>query len=174
MAVDLWLNWDRIHEGPESTVSELVYAEGGKRIIFLLEDQARAVKVPGKTRIPAGLFEFKLRTDSPKFKKYYTDDWTKDWFKGMPWLVDIKGDGEGFEKMLFEYVYLHPGLDEKDSEGCGITGLEFQRKADGNYQVKPGTSRPAFKKVCTEVIYPVLLDTVPGRVFVTVSDARLK
>lgn len=152
---------NRFAEGDESTISTLDEAgEGGRRICYILEDQYQPVKVPGETRIPPGRYRITLREDSPKFAHYY-DRW--DWYEGMPWLNDVP---------LFTYIYYHPGIDDDDSEGCGLTGMEYVTTTDGNYMIKAGTSRLAFERLCREFIYPAILER-GEEVWVTVREADL-
>ena len=73
---------------------------------FTLEDQSQKVKVPGETRIPAGLYELKLRTEGgmhPKYAARFTEH------RGMLHLIDVPN---------FEYIYIHVGLDDDDTNGC--------------------------------------------------------
>lgn len=161
----------RLKETLRSTVAELL-DERSERICFYLEDGAQVgEKVAGQTRIPAGRYELVLRTDSAKFARYYIDPWTKDWFKGMPHYVDVAGDGAGFENVSFKYVMAHPGTTVKDTDGCPLTGGEYVRGASGDFEIKGGTSRPAFKKLC--LAFYAHLDA--GRhVFVTVTEDALE
>ena len=160
--------WERFSEGPDSTIALLLDDEL-ERICYLLEDQGQpGPKIPGETRIPPGLYRMAVRPDSPKFAHYY-ERWA--WFRGMPWLHDVEGDGEGFEIMGFSFVYLHPGIDDDDSAGCGLTGLEFEPTVDGDYRIKPGTSRLAFEKVC-KLVYPIVLDS-DDELLIRVTEDRL-
>lgn len=71
------------------------------------EDEARAVKVAGETRIPAGSYEVQLRTESPMADRYR--ERFGEEHRGIPWLQDVPG---------FTYVYLHVGNDDDDTDGC--------------------------------------------------------
>lgn len=159
---------ERFGEGPDSSISELVDGQD-EHIIYVVEDQYQQKKVPKQTRIPVGLYELDVRPDSPKFAHYY-DRW--DWFRGMPWIRDVEGDGEGFELMQFSWVYYHPGADDEDSWGCPITGLRYEETIRGDFRIVPGTSRPAFEKLC-KLVYPIVLDTPEDRLFVRVTDHRV-
>lgn len=75
------------------------------------EDEFRSVKVAGETRIPAGTYEIKLRTDSPMANRY-RDRFGRD-HKGIPWLQDVPN---------FKFIYLHVGNDEADTDGCILVG----------------------------------------------------
>lgn len=71
---------------------------------YTLEDEYRALKVPGETRIPAGSYDVGLRF-SPKFSPRLGHD--------ALWVQDVKN---------FQYILLHPGNSEKDTEGCILLG----------------------------------------------------
>ena len=90
--------------------------KGDKISMFTLEDEGREVKVPGETRIPAGVYELKWNTTGGKNATYKKD--FPDIHKGM---IEITGINNG--KMKFEAVYIHVGNFEKDTEGCPLVGL---------------------------------------------------
>jgi len=77
---------------------------------FVLEDEKRAVKVAGETRIPAGLYQVALRTEGSLHEKYRQrfDD-----HQGMLWLKDVPG---------FEWIYIHIGNTDDDTAGCLLVG----------------------------------------------------
>lgn len=157
----------RFGTGSESTISNIRQEadEGGEALGFILEDQYQTVKVPGETCIPVGRYRILLRTDSPKFAHYY-DRW--DWYRGMPWLQEVeREDGS----MSFTYVYIHPGTDDDDSSGCLICGEEYVETTDGNWQIKRGTSRPAFEKIC-KLIYAAMSDR-DEEVWITIDEEQL-
>lgn len=82
----------------------------GKVRAFTLEDEARAVKEAGETRIPAGTYEIKLRTVSPMAARYKL---RFPWHRGMLWLQDVPG---------FTFIYIHIGNDDDDTAGCILVG----------------------------------------------------
>lgn len=83
----------------------------GRFCCFTLEDQPQpGAKVAGETRIPAGVYTMKLRTEGrlhAKFSELYPEH------RGMLWLQDVPG---------FEWIYLHPGTTERDTAGCILVG----------------------------------------------------
>jgi hypothetical protein len=89
----------------------------GKYFCFTLEDTFRHKKEAGITRIPAGKYEIKLRKGSPMADRYLKNYGTE----GMLHLQDVPG---------FEYVYIHIGNTDEDSEGCILVGsmLRFDVK----------------------------------------------
>ena len=78
---------------------------------FTLEDEYRATKVPGHTRIPAGRYQIKRRFNSPKFGHY--DEKYSPWHHGMLWLQDVPD---------FTFIYIHPGNRHEDTAGCILVG----------------------------------------------------
>lgn len=107
------------------------------------EDEYRAVKVHGETRIPAGTYKLSL-TNSPKFsKEYYRDEngyliSAKDWQSGTP---EIKNRYRWMHELItvenvtnFSRVLWHWGNDDLDTDGCYLVGCVFgksKNKRDG-------------------------------------------
>lgn len=121
--------------GLDSTLGRL-YVDGvpSRRFeCFTLEDERRTEKVAGETCIPPGSYEIKLRHGSPKFGKY---DQRWEWHNGMLWLQDVPD---------FEYVYIHPGNDDDDTDGCIIPGQVPIILPDGEFEVRK--SRDAYAEV---------------------------
>lgn len=103
----------RFSSGPVSTLGLLMAGSGemGKSFrCFTLEDEHRAEKVPGHTRIPAGRYEIRLRTQGGMHSRYSQK---YPWHRGMLWLQDVPG---------FEWIYIHPGNKHEHTEGCILVG----------------------------------------------------
>ena len=99
---------------------------------YVVEDEIRAVKVKGETAIPYGIYNLGLR-QSPKFSKaflwsdarnllikpaskykYFEDGFKDDWRPhDLIWLKNVPN---------FEYVLIHWGNTDDDTEGCLIVG----------------------------------------------------
>ena len=118
--------------GLDSTIGRL-YVDGvpkRKFECFTLEDERRKVKVKGETCIPPGTYEIKLRHGSPKYGKF-DERW--DWHHGMLWLQEVPD---------FEYVYIHPGNDDDDTDGCILVGQVPVVMPDGEFKI--AKSRDAY------------------------------
>jgi len=83
----------------------------GERYCYTLEDEFRAVKVPGETRIPAGIYEIKLRAAGGMHPKYAA---RFPFHRGMLWIQEVPG---------FEYIYIHIGNTDDDTNGCILVGM---------------------------------------------------
>lgn len=122
--------------GLDSTLGELRTADGRVQC-FTLEDERRKVKVPGETCIPEGHYAIDVRHGSPKFGKY-DERW--DWHDGMLWLRDVPG---------FEFVYIHPGNTDDDTDGCPLVGEVPVALPDGEFAVQRSVA--AYKALYTHV-----------------------
>lgn len=83
---------------------------------FTAEDGHHDVKIKGETRIPAGTYPIRPRTEGGMIQRYKK---RFSWHKGMLHLQDVPG---------FQYVYIHVGNDEKDTEGCILVGRSADRQ----------------------------------------------
>ncbi len=92
----------RFEFGKDETLSK-VYIDG-IFICYAIEDETRAVKVKGETAIPEGTYKVGLR-HSPKFSPKTGH--------GMLWVKDVPG---------FEFILIHTGNTDDDTEGCLILG----------------------------------------------------
>lgn len=91
-----------------------------------VEDEERAVKVHGETRIPNGIYECEL-TFSPKFSSsYYVSKKTGEILKApseeydLPHKLITLKNVPGFSRVLW-----HWGNTDDDTEGCYIVGSEI-------------------------------------------------
>lgn len=126
---------------------------------FILEDEEREEKVPGKTRIPEGVYEIKLREeDSPMNKKYF--ERYPNLHKGMLWLQDVPG---------FEYIYIHIGNKHEHTDGCLLTGDSLASNAQGAGGVGyVGNSGQAYKR-----LYPKVVEALDkgNKVYITITSS---
>lgn len=102
---------DRYISSNEATLSR-IYVDGFPQC-FGLEDEYRAVKAPGETRIPAGEYQITLRAWGGFHERYAEDRRIRDIHIGMLWVRDVPN---------FEYILIHVGNTEKDTDGCLIVG----------------------------------------------------
>ena len=102
---------------------------------FTVEDTLRPFgeKIYGKTCIPAGVYDLKLRKVGGFYNRL-----RNTYPQGVPHLQDVPD---------FKYVLIHPGNSPADTEGCilPVTTLN-SKKGCGKY------SRVAFKKIYPELI----------------------
>jgi hypothetical protein len=141
------LRLDRVQSDAESTLGKL-WVLAAPVAVFLAwscEDGYRAVKVPGETRIPAGIYALGLKPlGTSRFDAKYTARFGAAFHKGMVEIRDVPG---------FEGVLLHIGNTEKDTAGCVLIGAAWGRDAGGHYQVLQ--SETAYRRV-----YPMLRDAL--------------
>lgn len=148
------LRLQRIATGPEATLGVLHDVTFDPRFVcYTLEDQPNEPKVPGETRIPAGHYQIKYRNEGGmigRYKKRFP------WHKGMLWLQDVPG---------FEWVYLHVGNKDDDTDGCILTGDGQISNVEERGQVT--SSVAAYRR-----LYMLITDELDagGEVWITVED----
>jgi len=84
---------------------------GRNFLCYTLEDERRALKVKGETRIPAGTYNIELRKEGGfhgRYSKKYPDIHI-----GMLHIVDVPN---------FEYILIHTGNTDEHTAGCLIVG----------------------------------------------------
>lgn len=101
---------ERLTDDGDATLGVL-FAEG-RFCAFTCEDEHRARKLPGETRIPAGTYRIELRRAGGMIRRYRARYGA--WHEGMLWLRDVPG---------FEWIYLHAGNTDDDTAGCILVGL---------------------------------------------------
>tara|TARA_R110000772_G_scaffold1806_1_gene6099 strand:- start:788 stop:1252 length:465 start_codon:yes stop_codon:yes gene_type:complete len=123
-----------------------------KFLCFTLEDEFREVKISGETRIPAGTYNVTLRTEGG-FNQRYNDKFGTDFNKGMLWVRDVPG---------FEYILIHIGNNDNDTEGCLLVGDTQTQNITKNGFI--GSSTDAYTR-----IYPPIADVLVGGGEVTIT-----
>ena len=98
----------RIFDTPDHTIGVM---RAGRHVFSTMEDAYNQPKIPGKTRGPCGTYEIGLRTVSPMASRYSQRFGHSH--KGMLWLKNVPN---------FDFVYIHVGNDEDDTEGCILIG----------------------------------------------------
>jgi hypothetical protein len=117
------------------TFGEMYFDGSTVRECYTLEDEKRAVKVHGETRIPAGRYRVEFRKVLTGKTEKYRHQFP--WFSWHLWLQDVPG---------FQYVYIHVGNTDDDTDGCILVGFGID-KAGG----KISSSRPAFEQIYKKI-----------------------
>ena len=122
----------------EDSTSGLLFLEdefGLNFLCYTLEDERRALKVKGETRVPQGTYEIKLRTEGGFHERY------KKRFgalhKGMLHVIDVPN---------FEYILIHTGNTDEHTAGCLLVG----DSQENNVIIKDGfigKSTNAYKRI---------------------------
>ena len=129
-------------------VSEL----GRKFLCYTLEDERRALKVKGETRVPAGTYNIKLRKEGG-FNAKYTKKYG-GFHRGMLHICDVPN---------FEWILLHTGNTDEHTAGCLIVG----DSQENNIIIKDGfigKSGNAYKR-----IYPAIAKAIELNEEVTIT-----
>lgn len=116
---------------------------------FTLEDTHNEPKVYGKTRIPSGEYKVDLRNEGGMTKKYAKK---YSFHKGMLWLRNVEN---------FEYVYIHVGNNEGDTDGCILLG---NTASITNGSMSIGSSVLAYSR-----LYPMIAKAVQDGEEVTIK-----
>ena len=80
-------------------------------LCYTLEDERRALKVKGETRVPAGTYNIKLRKEGG-FNAKYTKKYG-GFHRGMLHICDVPN---------FEYILIHTGNTDEHTAGCLLVG----------------------------------------------------
>ncbi len=142
----------RYSSGRETSLGLLADVSGtqSKFLCYTLEDEARDKKVAGETRIPAGEYEVTLRTVDGKHAKYGAK--YPDIHKGMLWVRNVPG---------FEFILIHVGNTDDDTEGCLLVGDTASENITGEGSI--GASRNAYRR-----IYPLIANRILAGETVTI------
>jgi len=121
----------RLSDNGASTIGKLTF---NNLTFATIEDTHRDEKIFGKTRIPAGTYEIKLRNFGGHYEKYKK---TIPGHEGMLWLQDVPN---------FNDILIHIGNTAKDTKGCILVG---EYVYDMNTITR---SKDAYKKLYFEVL----------------------
>lgn len=122
-------------------------------ICFGIEDgpsPAGDVKVPGKTRIPAGSYPVTCRTVGGFHSRYAKRYGRRH--KGMLWVREIDD---------FNLVLIHLGNSSEDTEGCILPNQTAHASPDGYFG---SHSRPAYFALYDTVIEQAIADELTLKV----------
>ncbi len=121
-------------------------------LCYTLEDERRALKVKGETRVPAGTYKIDLRTEGGFHSRY--DRKYPGVHIGMLHVLDVPN---------FEYILIHTGNTDEHTAGCLIVGDSQENNAiisDGFV----GKSVNAYKR-----IYPSIAKAIQQGEEVTIT-----
>lgn len=114
----------------------------GKFQCFVLEDAYHDVKIPGKTRIPAGLYKLHLK---PVGSSHMDPIYTKKFglaHRGMIELIDVPN---------YAGVLIHIGNKDADTEGCLLTGYAASCVPIESWEFTVNQSELAYKDLYSTV-----------------------
>ena len=137
------------------STSGLLFEEtdrGDHFLCYTLEDERRAFKVKGETRVPAGTYKIDLRTEGGFHSRY--DRKYPGVHIGMLHVLDVSN---------FEYILIHTGNTDEHTAGCLIVGDSQENNAiisDGFV----GKSVNAYKR-----IYPSIAKAIQQGEEVTIE-----
>ena len=145
----------RISSQVDSTSGILFDVTEGKRkfLCYTIEDEFRAKKVRGETRIPEGSYEITLRKEGG-FHSRYLKKYGPKFHKGMLWVRNVPN---------FEWILWHTGNTDESTMGCLIlcsSQTENITAKDGFV----GASVKAYKRV-----YPPIAEALENGEKVTVT-----
>ena len=127
--------------------------ELGKHFLcYTLEDERRALKVQGETRVPAGTYKIELRTEGG-FHERYSRKYPNIHI-GMLHIVNVPG---------FEYILIHTGNTDEHTAGCLLVG----DSQENNVIIRDGfvgKSNNAYKR-----IYPRIAKAIESGEDVTIE-----
>ena len=104
-------------------------------LCYTLEDERRALKIKGETRIPAGIYDIQFRKEGGFHNKYSKR--FADIHKGMLQVMDVPN---------FDYILLHCGNTDEHTAGCLLLG----DSQENNIIIKDGfigKSTNAYKRI---------------------------
>ena len=143
----------------KDSTSGLLFEENSNGLNFLcytLEDEQRDLKVRGETRVPAGVYKIKLRTEGGfhgRYKKKYGN-----MHKGMLHVTNVPN---------FKWILIHTGNTDEHTAGCLLVG----DSQENNVIIKDGfigKSVNAYKR-----IYPNIAKALENNEEVTIEYINL-
>jgi|TARA_R100000353_G_scaffold175100_1_gene144571 hypothetical protein len=147
----------RISSGPDSTSGIMFIVDEDERsfVCYTLEDEHRNEKKYGETRIPAGTYKIKLRTEGGYHQKYSKR--FPSIHRGMLHITDVPN---------FEYILIHCGNTDEHTAGCLLVG----DSQENNQLVSNGfigKSTQAYKRIYPKIAEELLNN---NEVLITYKD----
>lgn len=139
---------ERKEHFPEETRGEL-YIDG-KFECYTLEDEHHDTKVKGDTRIPAGTYPIVLRKEGGHHAKYAKE--YPDMHKGMLHVSNVPN---------FQWILIHKGNTEENTEGCLLVGRKKGKLGSKNAVLDSG--------LAYETLYPKVLAAIEKGENVTIQ-----
>jgi len=131
------LTIERLFDDGDATLG--ILRINGKFRCFTLEDEYRAEKIAGETRIPAGFYDVKLRKEGGFHNRYSNHPRIGPIHKGMLHLQNVPG---------FEWILIHCGNTDEHTAGCLLVGLHGLTEIGGAPKV--GRSVDAYVDIYPE------------------------
>ena len=128
---------DRFISDQNTTISHVGVDD--KFVCFGLEDEFREVKVKKETRIPAGVYNIKLRTVGTHHEQYKKK--FPGFHRGMLEIENVPN---------FSDILIHIGNTDKDTDGCLLVGSAADTET-GKMSVSNST-------VAYKLFYPMVVD----------------
>lgn len=148
------LHMDRFSDSGEDTLGYL--REGNRLLCFTLEDQFRAEKVKGDTRIPAGTYRLRLR-DAGGMNVKYRERYP--FHQGMIWIPEVPN---------FKWIYFHTGTNDDHTAGCVLVGNMAVTNT-----IDPGGDNLVQSRAAYRRIYPPIAKAIKNsEVVLVVRDER--
>jgi hypothetical protein len=132
----------RISEDKDSTLGALYLDDCKEAFAFTLEDEFRAEKVKGETRIPEGIYKLVINKAVTPLTEKYRSKYA--WFKYHIILQDVKN---------FSNVYIHVGNYETHTDGCILLGTSATLRNDKSEFISNSASK--FEEFY-KIVYPLL------------------
>ena len=127
----------------DSTLGLLFDVTNGREFLcFTLEDEARDTKVMAETRIPAGIYDLKLRKEGGYHSRYAKKYGA--FHRGMIHVQDVPN---------FRWILWHTGNTDEHTAGCLLLGDTSQQNISKEGFI--GASTAAYKRV-----YPIIADAI--------------
>ena len=126
----------------EDSTSGLLFEDtdlGLRFLCYTLEDERRALKVRGETRVPSGIYNLALRKEG-SFHKRYKGKYGA-WHRGMLHVTDVPG---------FQWILIHTGNTDEHTAGCLLVG----DSQENNIVIKDGfvgKSVNAYKRIYSPI-----------------------
>ena len=117
--------------------------DGRKFLCFTLEDEARDTKIMAETRIPAGIYELKLRTVGGFHGRYSKKYGSCN--KGMIHVQNVPN---------FRYILWHTGNNDEHTAGCLLLGDTSQQNISKEGFI--GGSTSAYKRIYPKIVEAIL------------------